>query len=49
MKRGVEVALRKICPSCKKETIPRRIRGKVVGGEETLQIWQCRKCKSLWS
>jgi hypothetical protein len=49
MKRVVALALAKICFRCSRETIPRRIQGKVVGSSETLHIWQCRECKALWS
>ncbi len=43
------MGLRKLCFGCEVETIPRRIKGRVVGSRETLFIWQCRECKALWS
>ena len=49
MKRGVEVGLLSECASCGAYNIPRRIEGKVVGSSEKMLLWQCKKCKALWS
>ena len=43
------MALVEVCNFCKEETIPRRIRGVYVGSLDEIKIWQCRKCKALWS
>jgi len=43
------VGLKITCPICHLENIPRRLIAKVVGSEEKLKIWQCRKCEGLWT
>lgn len=43
------MSLRIECKFCSKHTIPRRIKGLIVGSTERMLIWQCRECKALWS
>ena len=43
------MALREQCPFCGHHTIPKRILGFYVGSSDSLKIWECRECDSLWS
>ena len=43
------MGLRVECPQCGLKTIPRRIIGVYVGSADSIKIWECRECSSLWS
>ncbi len=43
------MALSKICKFCNQSSIPKRIKGRYIGSNEQIKIWECRKCKALWS
>ena len=43
------MALRCECPFCNLLTIPKRLLGFYVGSSDSLRIWECRECSSLWS
>ena len=43
------MGLRVKCPSCELNTIPRRIIGVYVGSADSIKIWECRECFSLWT
>ena len=47
--RNNKMALREQCFNCGIHTIPKRIHGIYIGSTDSVKIWECRECNSLWS
>ena len=43
------MTLRERCKFCGTDTIALRISGHYIGNSQKIKIWQCRKCKGLWT
>ena len=43
------MALKQECKFCKEHTIAKRLLGFYVGSDEQIKLWECRRCKGIWS
>jgi transposase-like protein len=43
------MALKKKCPYCESLTVAKRILGFYMGSDNKQKLWECRKCKGIWS